>query len=399
MKVGIYGGTFNPPHLGHMAAARSAMDALGLDKLLFVPAALPPHKPLPEGTPPAEERLAMTALMADNLLRPGRVAVDDLELHRTGKSYSADTVRALRECSPEDEFWFLMGADMFLTLQEWHEPALFLRDTAVAAFARSRSGDGARLEEQARCLRETYGARVRIIPLPEMVEVSSTDLRAMLPRGEGSELLCPAVYGYILRRGLYGTDADLKHLSDAELRACSYSMVKAKRVNHIRGVEEEAVRLALRWGADPEKARKAGILHDCTKYLDLDEQLQLCAKYGIVLDELERQAVKLLHAKTGAALAGAVFGMPADVCEAIYWHTTGKGDMTLLEKILYMADYIEPCRDFEGVAHMRELAYTDLDAALLLGCEMSIQDMEERDQPVHFRTLEAYEWLRDRKRD
>ena len=89
MKVGIYGGTFNPPHLGHMAAARSAMDALGLDKLLFVPAALPPHKPLPAGTPPAEERLAMTALMADNLLRPGRVAVDDLELHRTGKSYSA----------------------------------------------------------------------------------------------------------------------------------------------------------------------------------------------------------------------------------------------------------------------------------------------------------------------
>ena len=91
--------------------------------------------------------------------------------------------------------------------------------------------------------------------------------------------------------------------------------------------------------------------------------------------------------------------MPADVCEAIYWHTTGKGNMTLLEKILYMADYIEPCRDFEGVAHMRELAYTDLDAALLLGCEMSIQDMEERDQPVHFRTLEAYEWLHDRKRD
>ena len=147
---------------------------------------------------------------------------------------------------------------MFLTLQEWHEPALFLPDTAVAAFARSRSGDGARLEEQARCLRETYGARVRIIPLPEMGRVPSTDLRAMLPRGEGSELLCPAVYGYILRRGLYGTDADLKHLSDAELRACSYSMVKAKRVNHIRGVEEEAVRLALRWGADPEKARKAG---------------------------------------------------------------------------------------------------------------------------------------------
>ena len=195
---------------------------------------------------------------------------------------------------------------MFLTLQKWRGAERFsLRDTAVAAFARSRSGDGAPAGGAGPLYPgDLRGAGVRVIPLPEMVDVSSTDLRAMLARGGGSELLCPAVYGYILRRGLYGTDADLKHLSDAELRACSYSMVKAKRVNHIRGVEEEAVRLALRWGADPEKARKAGILHDCTKYLDLDEQLQLCAKYGIVLDELEQQAVKLLHSKTGAALAG-----------------------------------------------------------------------------------------------
>ena len=91
--------------------------------------------------------------------------------------------------------------------------------------------------------------------------------------------------------------------------------------------------------------------------------------------------------------------MPQEVYDAIYWHTTGKGNMTLLEKILYVADYMEPNRDFEGVERLRELAYSDLDAAVLLGCEMSIQDMEERGQPVHFRTQEAYDWLRNRKRD
>lgn len=269
----------------------------------------------------------------------------------------------------------------------------------MAAFARTQSDCGEMLEIQSKYLHDTYGARVCTVQLPEIVEVSSTELRGMLARGEGGTYLCPAVYGYILMHGLYGTHADLTKLTDEQLRACSYSMVRAKRIRHIRGTEEEAVRLALHWGADAELARKAGILHDCTKYLELDEQLHLCAKYGIVLDELERRAVKLLHSKTGAAIAREVFGMPQEVYDAIYWHTTGKGNMTLLEKILYVADYMEPNRDFEGVERLRELAYSDLDAAVLLGCEMSIQDMEERGQPVHFRTQEAYDWLRNRKRD
>ena len=145
-------------------------------------------------------------------------------------------------------------------------------------------------------------------------------------------------------------------------------------------------------------ARRAGILHDCTKYLNLEEQLQLCEKYGIVLDELEQRAVKLLHAKTGAAIARHVFGEPEEVCNAIYWHTTGKADMDLLSKVLYMADYIEPSRSgFEGLEELRRLAYEDLDAALLLGCELTIQDMEERGMPVHRNTLQARDYLKGRQ--
>ena len=174
-------------------------------------------------------------------------------------------------------------------------------------------------------------------------------------------------------------------------------MVKAKRIPHIRGCEEEAVRLALRWGADPEAARRAGILHDCTKYLDLAEQLKLCDEYGIVLDDLEQKAVKLLHSKTGAAIARHVYGAPDEVCDAIYWHTTGKADMTLLEKVLYLADYIEPSREeFPGLKELRRLAYEDLDQALLLGCRLTIEDMEERGVPVHTNTLQARDWLKGR---
>jgi nicotinate-nucleotide adenylyltransferase len=259
----------------------------------------------------------------------------------------------------------------------------------IAAFARAASDQGP-MEAQAQALRQTYGARVRILPLPRIYEISSTQVRQRAT-GEG---LWPPVWGYILRHGLYGVERDLAQLSDADLRAVSYSMIRAKRIAHVQGTEEEAVRLARRWGAEEGHARRAAILHDCTKYLELDEQLALCAKYGVELDDMERGAVKLLHSKTGAALARYVFHEPEEVWQAIFWHTTGKGDMTLLEKILYIADYMEPTRDFPGVERLRELAYTDLDGAVALGAQMSVDEMTQRGSPIHPNTLAARDFLK-----
>lgn len=403
MKIGVYGGTFDPPHLGHMEAARAAATLLELDKILFVPAAIPPHKALPPEAVPAEDRLAMTALMADGVClemgRPGLAKTDGLELSRQGKSYTVDTLEELRRRYPDDELWLLMGTDMFLTLQNWRDPERITALAGIAAFARRESDAGELLKIQGNYLQERFGARVAVVELPQIIDLSSTQVRAMLDadRAQVRDALWCQVYGYILLHGLYGVEADLKHLDDDDLRCASLSMVKAKRIPHIRGCEEEAVRLAERWGADPHLARRAGILHDCTKYLELDEQLALCEQYHIQLDELERVAVKLLHSKTGAAIARHVFGEPEEMCNAIYWHTTGKADMDLLSKVLYLADYIEPSRaDFEGLEELRRLAYTDMDKALLLGCELTIQDMEERGVPVHTNTLQARDFLKGR---
>ena len=395
MKIGIYGGTFNPPHLGHLAAARAAIDALELDRLLLVPAAVPPHKALPAGTPAAEHRLAMVERMGDALLMPEVVSASGLELERAGKSYTADTLAQLSREYPGAQLWLLMGTDMFLTLHQWHDPEAILRLAGVCAFARSE-GDEARFAPQKEFLERTYGAEVAVIPLPGLVDISSTRLRELLAAGEGRDYLSPAVYGYILLHGLYGTRANLKHLALPELRACSCSIMNgAKRIPHVSGVEEEAARLARRWGADENLARRAGALHDCTKYFTLEEHLALCQQYGVELDSLERQAVKLLHAKTGACIARAVFGEPDAVYWAIFWHTTAKADMTTLEKILYVADYMEPNRDFEGVERLRALAYEDLDRALLLGVETTIQEMIDRQLPIHSNTLAARDWLID----
>ena len=396
MKIGIFGGTFNPPHLGHLAAARAAIDALELDRLYLVPAAIPPHKELPEGTPAPEHRLAMTAKLAGALLLPNVAEVSPMELDRSGKSYTSDTLAQLKQQYPGAELWLLMGTDMFLTLHLWHDPEAILNLAGVCAFGRSEQDGEAVFAPQREHLAKAFpGAKLTTITLPGLVDISSTRLRELLAKGTGAEYLLPSVYGYILMNGLYGTHADLKHLDIPELRACSYSMVLEKRVRHIRGTEEEAVRLAERWGAEPEYARRAGILHDCTKYLGQEEQLALCKTYGVELDELEQSAIKLLHSKTGACIARHVFGEPDEVFHAIYWHTTAKADMTTLEKILYVADYMEPNRSFDGVERLRELAYQNLDSALLLGVETTIQEMKDRSLPVHQNTLRAQNWLRE----
>ena len=392
MKIGIYGGTFNPPHLGHMAAAQAAVAALGLDKLLLIPAAIPPHKALPSGTPPQEERLAMVEKWAD--VMGGHVEVSTLELEREGKSYTSDTLRSIRQTYPDAELWLLMGTDMFLTLHLWHEPEVILSLAGVCAFGRTEQDGEAMFAPQRDYLQQHFHAKITTITLPGLVDISSTRLREQLENGGGGQYLLPSVYGYILMHRLYGTKADLKNLDLNQLRACSYSMMRAKRIPHVMGVEEEAVKLAQCWGADPELARRAGILHDCTKYYELPEQLDICEEYDVRLDALEQKAVKLLHSKTGACIARGVFGQPDAVYDAIFWHTTGKADMTTLEKVLYIADYMEPNRDFDGVERLRHLAYTDLDKAMLLGVEMTIQEMQQRQVPIHTNTLQARDWLR-----
>lgn len=395
MRVGIYGGTFDPPHLGHMKAAQAALEILELDELLFIPAGLPPHKELAENSAPEADRLAMTALMADGM-GDKRVSVSDLELKREGRSYTADTLRAIHASRPDDELFLLMGTDMFLTLQNWREPQVICDLATLVPFARTESDTDELFRIQGEYLDRTFGARTCAIQLPQITELASTDLRRTLSDGSLSDKLWCQVYGYILLHDLYGVTADLKHLDIEQLRAVSYAMMKAKRIPHVRGCEEEAVKLALRWGADPELCRRAGILHDCTKYWELEEHLALCDQYGMELDELERQASKLLHSKTGSLIARHVFGECDEVCDAIFWHTTGRADMTLMEKILYIADYIEVTRDFPEVVPLRELAYQDLDAALYMGAQLTMEEMREKKRVLHPNTVACHAQLREK---
>lgn len=391
MKIGIYGGTFNPVHNGHITAARAAVKALGLDKLLLLPANVPPHKTLPEGSASPEQRLEMAELAAGAV---GKLAqADGIELQRTGKSYTSDSLRLLRQRYPEDELWLLMGSDMFLSLHRWHEPEVICALAHIGAFHRMDGDADEGFAAQKGLLERQFGAKVAIIDNEEIIPISSTQVRQALAKGEGEKLVPTAVWGYIRRCHLYGTHPDLTRLTPDELRPMAMSYLKPKRMPHVLGTEQEAVRLVRRYGGDEQEARIAALLHDCTKKLDMEEQLALCAAYGLALDELEQRALKLLHARTGAEIARRTFAVSDGVYSAIRWHTTGHANMTRLEKILYLADYIEPTRDFDGVDALRKVVYEDLDRGLLMGLTMTIGEMESEGRPVHHHTMDAKNYL------
>ena len=380
-----------------MAAARQAAEALKLDKLLLIPTRVPPHKALTEDVAGPEHRLEMTRFAVQALNLDGVAEASDLELRREGKSYTLDTLREIRALYPKGELFLLLGTDMFLTFHQWRHPEEIAKLCTLCAFHRSALDSAGDFASQKRRLERKFGAHVKFVDLQEVVDISSTRLRQMLPAGQGREFLAPAVYGCILREGLYGTSADLRRLSLEDLRCVALSMLDPRRIPHVLGTEEMAAALALRWGADEESARRAALLHDCTKKFDKELQLALCRQYGIEPDAAERREGKLLHAITGAAVAYADFGVSGEVRDAIRWHTTGKADMTLLEKIIYLADYIEPTRDFCDLTELRRLAFEDLDGALLLGFTMAVEDLAKKGMPVHPNSVLARDYLKGKR--
>ncbi|MBR2122443.1 MAG: bis(5'-nucleosyl)-tetraphosphatase (symmetrical) YqeK [Lachnospiraceae bacterium] len=171
--------------------------------------------------------------------------------------------------------------------------------------------------------------------------------------------------------------------------------LKWKRFVHTMGVAGIASSLAMRYDCDIRQAEEAALLHDCAKYLDTDEMEKLARRAGYSVSPVEKGNASLLHAKAGAALAASKFGVDDPrILEAIRWHTTGKPDMTLLEKIIFVADYIEPGRTTPGVGPIRTLAFTDLDAAVTAILEHTLEYLKETCFDIDEMTQITYEYYR-----
>ena len=388
-RIGIYGGTYSPPHIGHLKAAEYAIEALGLDRLLLIPTGVSPHKAMSAGATSAD-RLEMLRLSAAGMKK---AQVSDIEILRQGSSYTVDTLRQLRVDNPGAELVLLMGTDMFVSFLNWREPESILSLATLAVFCRGERGEQERIEAQKAKL-EALGARVELVRNP-VNAISSTDLRRMLVFGCADPFLMPGVGDYIREKGLYGLDRERKNLPMEELEEAVIALMNPNRVAHVLGCRDTAVELARVYGENEVDAARAGLLHDITKAIDGPLQLTLCDEYGIVLDTFSRSFPKTLHALTGSLVAQRIFGENENVVSAICHHTTGRANMTLLEKIIYIADYVEPNRDFPGVEEMRAMAYTDLDQAVLMGLQSAVAHVRRQGQGLAPATLEALEFLQN----
>lgn len=205
-KVGIFGGTFNPIHSGHMKAALGFMEAAELDRLIVIPDKIPPHKII-VGEDHPEIRFHMTKLAFDEVNTDGKITVSDMEIRREGKSFSYYTMKELTEAGV-GELYLYCGTDMLLTFDKWFRFEDLLSMCTLAYAGREAQSETLRceVENKIKFLREEYGARILVIPL-DPIETSSSEVREMIAKGEDtSHLLPPVVYEYIKENKLYSND-------------------------------------------------------------------------------------------------------------------------------------------------------------------------------------------------
>lgn len=364
--LAVMGGTFDPIHNGHLAIAEGVLQQFDVQKVLLVPAGAPPHKPDKPITP-GEHRYQMVIQSICHI--PG-LEVTTMELEREGKSFTIDTMEKIKSICPKgSKIYFVIGQDALANILHWKEAEALLKLCEFIAVQRP-GHDTAAFQAQIQHLTKNYGAVIHILKTPPL-DISSTKLRQDLGQGMASPTFMPqAAIDYAQTHGLYCEipyDLSQKHFE--WVKAQLKKRLSPYRYQHTLGVAQEAEKLAQHYGADPNKARWIGLLHDCAKEYSATKKQALCEKWNIPLDPIIAGHIDLSHGLLGAKCAAEnYFVQDPEILQGIRYHISGHGQMTLLDKIAVLADAIEPYReDYPPLKKMRELAYVDINKALAYG--------------------------------
>lgn len=389
-KVGILGGTFNPIHNGHLALAMAAMEQYGLEEVWLMPSKLPPHKSqfamLSEN-----DRFALTALAAKT---DKRFSASDFELKREGLTYTVDTLELLTNQYPEVRFYFIIGGDSLVDFLKWRRPERILELCTLLAAGRA-GFDEERIEWAAENLRKHFPqADLRTVMLSDY-PISSREIRGAFYAGEAErvEIFLPAeVSAYLKEHHLF------EKVTFGELDAEMQRILPRKRYLHSVAVAHLAAAYAASLGYNPERALIAGILHDCAKAYTDEQLVAACERESIPITEVERRNGFLLHGKLGACYAETrYFITDPEILSAISYHTTGRSGMTDLEKIIFLADYLEPFRTqptSPDLNQIRQTAFRDIRKAVYLALKNTIQYLAESGQEMDMTMAEAFEEYR-----
>lgn len=382
-SVAIMGGTFDPIHYGHLVAAEAVRDCFSIELIIFMPTGKPAHK---KGLPvtDAEKRYSMTVMATQS--NPN-FQVSRIEIERKGMSYTIDTINEVsKHLAPDASLYFITGADAVHQILNWKNSAELLNICTFVAVTRPgfKKSD---LQTEIKKLKSGFNGKLKFLEIPSL-DISSTDIRKRVKNGNFIKYLLPEpVEYYIKKEKLYSS------YTIEQMKEYAKSCLSEKRFNHTLGVAEEAVKLAMRYGANQQKAETAAVLHDCAKELTAEEKLKKCNKYGIPLDDILIKQPDLTHSFIAAAIAQDLFCIEDDeILSAIRYHTTGRRNMTLLDKIIYLADYIEPTRKpFDGILKAREKALSDLDQAVKISLLDTLEYNNKKGCLIHPLSYEALE--------
>ncbi len=371
----IFGGTFNPFHIGHYEILSALCGSSPVKKVLLTPDRIPPHKEC-EFMAADSERIKMCEIVCNEF---EKAELCLLEFERDGKSYTVDTVKELKNRNPYENYAVVCGGDMLSTLNTWHNyKELFTLCTFIAF---KRAGDKSFLENVEKM--RSLGAEILVFD-NTITEISSTELRSRIAR----KMLPEKIFKYIMDEGVYLN----KNIPDySEYKKLLKSRLSEKRYFHSLCVADEAYRLAVKYGADCNKAYLAGLLHDVTKNSPEIEHLNIFETFGIILSDIEKGAKKLWHAISGSAYIKFILNIADDeIYNAIRYHTTAKSDISLLSKVIYLADFTSADRDFEDVEVIRALVDRSLDEAYLYALSFTINELVEKGSAIHPDTFGAY---------
>ena len=374
MKIIIFGGAFNPVHNEHVAMLRAATLGIGAKKVIVMPTAVSPHKRAKIMASPAE-RLQMCRLAFGDFAE-----VSSFEVDKGGASFSYITCEYLKRLYPQDELYFLMGADMFAYFPEWVYPERILSCVTPAVCAREGS---ASIQSASRRFAELFGRQAQIISYTGAA-VSSTRVRVAAAMGCDISTYVPkAVQQYILQQRLYL----MPNLAEAQ------KLLKQPRAAHTLRVAFMAAENCGRLNIAEKTAVTAAALHDCAKYVPLSDKLLA----GFTPPEGVPESV--LHQFAGAYLAEHTFGVEdEDILNAVRYHTSGRADMSALEKLIFLCDMLEEGRDFNGVDELRAAFSRDIDECLYLALKHQLAHLKSAGAKIYPLTQQAYDFIAARQK-
>ena len=395
MRIGIYGGTFNPIHNTHIEIAKAALNQFNLDKVYFLVAGTPPHKDTAENIDDIC-RVEMVKLAIKDM---NNFILDDREIYRSGKSYSYITLSELKEEHPDDDIFFIMGSDSLLNFSNWVKPEVISKCANI--LVAPRLGDDIEtLKEKINEYNSTFDGNFTFIDYSANGIASSVIRERFYSEEAVRKDMSPNVVNYILEHNLYNPCTysydDILRLSEEMKRA-----LKPGRYVHTLGVATTAYSLALKWNYPAYTAMVAGMLHDCAKCISDDERLTICKENNIPISEIEYKYPHLLHGKVGAYFCGSKYKVyDSQIAHAITYHTTGCPNMNLLDKIIFVADYIEPGRNKQPrLDILRTTAYTDLDECVYMILEDSVTYLNENPDMVDPTTIETFNYYKEHKKE